>query len=103
MMIGTYTEGMYAGAAGLPRDESQSHDWLQGHADALANIARGHDPFDKPPNIPQLCAKDARLVCNCNVSSRLGCTHETYPPPLSKATVSSALSWIKRELKDRLK
>lgn len=83
--------GLYAGAAGLPRDEQQSTEWLAGHDEATGNIEKGRDPTGKPPNIPSLCARDVRLVYNCNMSTRAACTHDRYPPDAKRDAVDVAI------------
>lgn len=80
--------GRRAAAMGYPRETPFAEgtdaavSWLQAYDAATANQRNGRDLFGHPPNIPVLCARDVRAVCNCCSSCRSHCTVPKYPAGL---------------------
>lgn len=76
--------GRYAQASGEPRSQGGADpEWLAGWLEGETNRLIGRDPAGHPPNLPQLCARDVRKVCNCCGSCRRACPLDTYPPAVS--------------------
>jgi hypothetical protein len=73
---------------GYPREPPQIEGsaeataWLRAYDSAIAYQRAGRDFSGHPPNIPRLCARDVRAVCNCCDRCREMCTVPKYPPGL---------------------
>lgn len=90
--------GQRAAAMGYPREPPQEENseeanaWLQAYDRALNCQRAGRDLLGHPPNIPRLCARDVRAVCNCCDRCREQCTAPKYPPSLITRILRKVLS-----------